>query len=66
MKNKIVGTIAMLWGGGIVIRWLVTSIGGSSTAYQVGQIVAVVIGAILFVWGLKYFRTPAIRSEETD
>lgn len=56
MRNKIFGGIGILWGGAIVLRWLIsdTSAAGSS-AYQSGQSGAVLFGAIMLAAGLYYF-----------
>lgn len=56
MRNKIFGGIGILWGGALLFRWLTsgTSSGGSS-AYQAGQSVAVIFGALMLVAGLYYF-----------
>ena len=56
MRNKIFGGIDILWGGALLFRWLTsgTSSGGSS-AYQAGQSVAVIFGALMLVAGLYYF-----------
>ena len=56
MRNKIFGGIGILWGGGILFRWLTSGASnGGSSAYQNGQSVAVVFGAIMLVVGLYYF-----------
>jgi hypothetical protein len=56
MRNKIFGGIGILWGGAIVLRWLVsdTSAAGNA-AYQSGQSGAVLFGAIMLAAGLYYF-----------
>ena len=54
MRNYIFGGIGMLWGSGIVVRWLVYGSGGSG-AYQAGQNGAVIFGILMFVAGAYYF-----------
>ena len=55
MRNKIFGAIGVLWGGGIVLNWFLSSPSGGSEAYQAGQSGAVVFGALMFAAGLYYF-----------
>lgn len=56
MRNKIVGAIGILWGGAIVAHRLIAgpSAQGSS-AYQMGQSLAVLLGAAMLAAGLYYF-----------
>ena len=60
MRNKVYGIIGVLWGGAIVGRKLLTDTPATgSSAYQAGQMGAVVFGAILFLAGLYYlFKKP--------
>lgn len=55
MRNKIFGGIGILWGGAIVLRWLVTDTSAANTAYQSGQNGAVLFGALLLGVGLYTF-----------
>ena len=56
MRNKIFGGIGILWGGGLVFRWLFSSSPSTgSSAYQSGQSGAVVFGLIMLLAGLYYF-----------
>ncbi|MGH8710499.1 MAG: LPXTG cell wall anchor domain-containing protein [Burkholderiales bacterium] len=56
MRNKIFGGIGILWGGAIVIWWLVTEAPESgSAAYQSGQYAAVVFGVLMLLAGLYFF-----------
>ena len=55
MKNKILGSIGILWGGSIVVRWLLSGSGSSgNAAYDAGHTSAVVFGAVMLVVGLYY------------
>ena len=59
MRNKIFGGIGVLWGGGIVLRWLMSGSDGGSSAYQAGQSGAVIFGLLLLVVGGYYlFKKP--------
>lgn len=57
MRNKVFGGIGVLWGGALLVRWLMTDSPASvgSSAYQSGQSTAVVFGVLLLVVGLYYF-----------
>ena len=56
MRNKIFGGIGILWGGAVLFRWFTSSTpNGGSSAYQAGQSVAVIFGALMLVAGLYYF-----------
>lgn len=54
MKNKILGVIGILWGGGILVYGLLHREGTGDTAYQSGQTAGLVFGAILLIVGLFY------------
>lgn len=60
MRNKIFGGIGILWGGGILLRWILADSSGGSDAYQSGNSLAVLFGLLLFVVGIYYFikKTP--------
>ncbi|NZA26828.1 hypothetical protein H0E84_10570 [Luteimonas sp. SJ-92] len=56
MRNRIFGGIGIVWGGAILLNWLVSDPPASgSAAYQGGQSGAVVFGALMLVAGLYYF-----------
>jgi len=55
VRNKIFGGIGMLWGGAILVRWLMVGSGTGSNAYQSGQNSAVLFGALLLGIGAYYF-----------
>ena len=56
MRNKIFGGIGILWGGAIVLRWLIVGTpSNGSEAYQAGHSGAVIFGALMLVAGLYYF-----------
>jgi hypothetical protein len=61
MRNKIFGGIGILWGGAIVLRWLVTdTTAAGNAAYQSGQSGAVLFGALLLGVGLyTFFKNPS-------
>ncbi len=54
MRNRIFGAIGILWGGAIVVNWLLSSPAPASQAYQVGQFGGVLFGALVFLAGLYY------------
>ncbi len=56
MTNKIVGGIGIVWGGFILLNWLMGKTAASgSAAYQNGHTAAVVFGLLLFFVGQYYF-----------
>lgn len=56
MRNKIFGGIGILWGGAIVLRWLVTdNPAAGNAAYQSGQNGAVLFGVLLLGVGIYTF-----------
>lgn len=44
----------MLWGEGILVRWLTAGSGGAGGAYQSGQNAAVIFGLLMFAAGAYY------------
>ena len=54
MRNKIFGGIGVLWGGAIVVRWLMSGSESGNSAYQAGQNSAVIFGLLLLVIGAYY------------
>ena len=68
MRNKIFGGIGILWGGAIVVRWLIRGVSESKSAeYQGGEYAAVVFGVLMLLAGLYYFfkRSPD-KSDKKD
>ncbi len=55
MRNKIFGAIGTIWGGLIVTTRLLSESPAGNEAYQVGQTVGLVLGALMFVSGIYYF-----------
>jgi hypothetical protein len=51
-KIRIMGAIALLWGGGVLISALFRTLAENS-AYASGQIAGFVLGGILFAVGLR-------------
>ncbi|MEQ9264571.1 MAG: hypothetical protein RLN81_05080 [Balneolaceae bacterium] len=59
MKNKILSIVGILWGGGIILRWLLSNSSDSGGAYQTGQGFAVILG--VFILGISlynFFKKP--------
>ena len=53
IRNKIFGGIGIVWGGALLVRWLIADAPvGGSTAYQSGQSGAVLFGTAMLVAGL--------------
>lgn len=56
MRHKIFAGIGILWGGSIVVRWLlVDKPASANSAFQAGQNGAVIFGALMLVVGLYYY-----------
>ena len=53
MKNKVLGGIGILWGGGILFNWL-NGGGGGGGAYGAGQDFAAIFGLVMFLAGVHY------------
>ncbi len=59
MRNRIFGGIGVLWGGAIVLRWLMSGSPAGSDAYEAGYSGAVIVGALLLFVGIYYlFKKP--------
>jgi len=54
MRNRILGLIGVLWGGGVVLSGIMRGIPEGHNAYQAGQIGGLIFGALLFLVGLYY------------
>ena len=54
MRNRIFGAIGILWGGAIVVNWLLSGSAPASQAYQAGQLGGMLFGALMFIVGLYY------------
>lgn len=55
MKNRVLGAIGVIWGGGIVLARLTSSMPPSPDAgYAAGQNAALVLGTLLAFVGLYY------------
>jgi len=55
MRNKIFGAIGAIWGGGILVNWLLSNQSSANEAYQSGQNGAVIFGGLMFLAGVYYF-----------
>ena len=53
-RNRILGGIGVLWGGGILLFRLFGSQPAAAGAYGAGQTAGLVFGGLLFVVGLYY------------
>jgi hypothetical protein len=54
MRNLIFGIIGVLWGGGILISYLIRGGPQGSGAYAGAEIAGLVIGVLLFLAGIYY------------
>ena len=54
MRDKIFGSIGVLWGGAIVISAFVRDLPQGSPEYVRGQMMGFAFGALLFVVGAYY------------
>ena len=66
MRNKIFGVIGILWGGVILVSWLLSCSSGGSEAYQAGQAGGAVFGALLFGLGIYYVQKKTVVPESDD
>lgn len=58
MRDKIIGGIAILWGGGNIVSWLYSSMSGSPS-YEMGKLMGLVIGVLMLIIGIRiFFRKP--------
>jgi hypothetical protein len=55
MRNKIFGTIGVIWGGAILVSALMRGGPEGSGPYAAGQTGGIVFGALLVVVGAYYF-----------
>ena len=54
MRNRILGAIGVIWGGGILISRIFKDAPEDAGAYAVGQAVGLVFGGLLFCVGLYF------------
>ena len=64
MRNKILGAIGVLWGGGVVIYSLVTPRGGG--AYGAGQMVGTIFGVLMLIAGIYTLATADWSGKDDD
>ncbi len=55
MRNKILGTIGVIWGGAILVSAFSRGGPQGSGAYAAGQTGGIVFGALLLIVGAYYF-----------
>ena len=58
MRDKIIGAIGVLWGGGMLVRWLMTGPPAGVGGYEGGQTAVAFLGAVMVVAGLYRFFKP--------
>jgi len=53
LRNRIFGTLAVVWGTFIVVNYAAGGGGQSDEGYETGQFVGLVLGAALLVFGVR-------------
>jgi hypothetical protein len=54
MRNRILGAIGVVWGGGILVSAFLRGGPAGSGAYATGNTAGIVVGAMLFIVGGYY------------
>ena len=52
-RNRVFGTLAVVWGGFVVINYAAGGGGQGDEGYETGQFVGMVLGAALLVFGAR-------------
>jgi len=59
MRDKIIGAIGVIWGGGMLLRWFMTGPPAGVGGYEGGQTAVAFLGAVMVVAGLyRFFKRP--------
>jgi len=59
MRDKIIGAIGVIWGGGMLLRWFMTGPPAGVGSYEGGQTAVAFLGAVMVVAGLyRFFKRP--------
>jgi len=53
VRNRVFGTLAVLWGAFIVVNYAIGGGGEGNEVYETGQFVGMVLGAALLVIGVR-------------
>ena len=53
MRNRIFGTLAVVWGTFVVVNYASGGGGQGDDGYETGQFVGLVLGAALLVFGVR-------------
>jgi hypothetical protein len=66
MKNKILGWIGVVWGGFILVNFVLSLVQGSlpGGAYGLGRLLAVAIGILLLYAGVRALRAAKSGSQQ--
>ncbi len=65
MRRKIFGVIGVVWGGALLINWMVSGTPSSgSSAYQSGQTIGLIFGVLLLVAGAYALLTSSKRKND--
>lgn len=54
MRNRIFGIIGILWGGAVVVSFLMREKPVADGAYGAGQSAALILGAVMLIAGVYY------------
>jgi hypothetical protein len=56
MRNKIFGTIGILWGGGMLVSFFLRGAPLGNGAYAAGTIFGLLLGVVMLFAGIYYVR----------
>ena len=54
MRNRIMGIIGILWGGGVLVSFMMREEGIWGGSYGLGQLFGLLFGLAMFVAGIYY------------
>jgi len=67
MRNKIFGGIGVLWGGFILVRWIISGAQmPADLAGAAGLLAALILGALMLIAGFYYFFKKPISKKSAD
>ena len=56
MRNKIFGTIGILWGGAVIVSFFARGASIGTGAYAAGALFGLLFGAVMLFAGIHYVR----------
>jgi hypothetical protein len=54
MRNRVVGAIGVLWGGGILVSTFINGLPKGDSAYATGNYAGIIFGVAMFIAGAYY------------